>query len=290
MHFVLGLTYEIESWMDIEKNLEKVVEIQKYSSERVKTNWVKIFMDGTVETGTGFIDGNYPDGHQGIANWTEEEVTDITRKANEKNLSMHVHTMGNKAVNQVVNAFINGGKDEMRNTLVHVCNVNDEDYKKMAEHNIFVAAGIIWHHLPDFAQDALKKILPEEIASKGYPIKSFFDNGVNISSHTDFPATYHSPDDPFGIIEIAVTGVYHIEKNKKPFWPEELITREQAIQALTINVAKQMFLENERGSIKTGKFADFLLVDKDVLTCPEKEIHEAKPATTYFEGKKVFSA
>ena len=58
---------------------------------------------------------------------------------------------------------------------------------------------------------------------------------------------------------------------------------------LTINVAKQMFLENERGSIKTGKFADFLLVDKDVLDCPEKEIHEAKPAATYFEGKKVFS-
>ena len=51
-----------------------------------------------------------------------------------------------------------------------------------------------------------------------------------------------------------------------------------------------MFLENERGSIKTGKFANFLLVDKDVLDCPEKEIHEAKPSATYFEGKKVFSA
>ena len=125
--------------------------------------------------------------------------------------------------------------------------------------------------------------------NKGYPMKSFFDNGVNISSHTDFPALSGSPDDPFGIIEIAVTGVYH-EENAKAWWTEELITREQAIQALTINVAKQMFLENERGSIKTGKFADFLLVDKDVLDCPETEIHEAKPAATYFEGKKVFSA
>ncbi|MBQ3444523.1 MAG: amidohydrolase family protein [Selenomonadaceae bacterium] len=67
------------------------------------------------------------------------------------------------------------------------------------------------------------------------------------------------------------------------------MTREQAITTLTINVAKQMFLENERGSIKAGKYADFLLVTKDVLTCPEKEIHTAKPAATYFEGKKVFS-
>ena len=67
------------------------------------------------------------------------------------------------------------------------------------------------------------------------------------------------------------------------------MTREQALNALTINVAKQMFLEDERGSIKPGKYADFLLVNKDVLTCPVTEIHNAKPVATYFEGKKVFS-
>jgi predicted amidohydrolase YtcJ len=50
-----------------------------------------------------------------------------------------------------------------------------------------------------------------------------------------------------------------------------------------------MFLEDERGSVREGKYADFLLVDKDVLSCPETEIHDARPAATYFEGKKVFS-
>ena len=89
-------------------------------------------------------------------------------------------------------------------------------------------------------------------------------------------------------MEIVLTGVYHVE-NAKPWWTEECLTREQALTALTINVAKQMFLENERGSIKTGKYADFLLVNKDVLTCPVTEIHNVKPAATYFEGKKVFS-
>ena len=44
---MLGLSYELESWMDIDKNLEKSLEVQKYASERVKTNWVKLFMDGT---------------------------------------------------------------------------------------------------------------------------------------------------------------------------------------------------------------------------------------------------
>ena len=88
-------------------------------------------------------------------------------------------------------------------------------------------------------------------------------------------------------MEIAVTGVYYPE-NAKAWWTDELITREQAIASLTINVAKQMFLENERGSISNGKYADFLLVNKDVLSCPVTEIHTAKPAATYFEGKKVF--
>jgi hypothetical protein len=97
-----------------------------------------------------------------------------------------------------------------------------------------------------------------------------------------------SPDDPFGIMEIAVTGVLWSE-NGTPWWPEELVTREQALTAMTINCAKQMFLENERGSVSVGKYADFLLVTKDVLTCPVTEIHEAKPAATYFEGKKVFA-
>ena len=288
LHFVLGLTYELESWMDIDKNLEKSLEVQKYASERVKTNWVKLFMDGTVETGTGFIEPLYRDGHQGIANWEEDEVTYITRKSNAKGLSMHIHTMGNKAVNRVVNAFVNGGKDEMRNTLVHVYGVMPSDYKRMADRNIYVTEGMIWHHNSDDVRAYLMERLPGDMGEEGYPMKSYFDNGVNVTSHSDFPALTGSPDDPFGIIEIAITGQCYME-NGKPWWPEELITREQAITTLTINVAKQMFLENERGSIKAGKYADFLLVTKDVLTCPEKEIHTAKPAATYFEGKKVFS-
>ena len=288
MHFMLGLTYELESWMDIDKNLEKSLEVQKYASEHVKPNWVKLFMDGTVETGTGFVDRPYPDGKQGIANWSEEEVTYITRKSNEKGLSMHIHTMGNMAINRVVNAYINGGKDELRNTLVHVHQVLPSDYKRMADHNIYVTSGMLWHHCADENREALLSMCPEDMGDKSYPMKSFFDNGVNVTSHSDFPALSGSPDDPFGIIEIAVTGQCYMESGK-PWWPEELITREQAITALTINVAKQMFLENERGSIKAGKFADFLLVTKDVLTCPVTEIHTAKPAATYFEGKKVFS-
>ena len=289
LHIVLGLTTELDSWMDMDKVLTNAGDAKKYASTRVKPNWLKIFIDGTVEPGTGFVEPLYPDGHQGVVLWSEEELTDITRKANEKGVTVHAHVMGNKGVNRIVNAYVNGGKDEMRNTLVHVHGVYPEDYKRMADHNIYVTEGMLWHHFSDDKQELLKQgYVPVGMEDKSYPMKSHFDNGVIMSSHTDFPALSGSPDDPFGVREIAVTGVYYPEQ-AKPWWPEELITREQALTALTINVAKQMFIEDERGSIKTGKYADFLLVNKDVLTCPVTEIHEARPEATYFEGQKVFA-
>ena len=287
MHFVLGTAWELDSWMDVDKTLEKASATKKYESAHIRTNWLKMFMDGTVESGTGFVEPLYPGGKQGIPNWSEEELTDITRKANEKGITMHVHVMGNKGVERIVNAYVNAGKKEMRNTLVHVYGVNEPDYQRMADNNIYVTSGMLWHHADNELQAELMQILPEGLKDKGYPMKSFFDHGVNLSSHSDFPALCGAPDDPFGIMEIVVTGVYYPEQ-AKPWWAEECLTREQALTALTINVARQMFLENERGSIKEGKYADFLLVTKDVLTCPVTEIHEAKPAATYFEGKKVF--
>lgn len=289
MNMILALTYETDSWGNVDEALSKAVEVQKYATKHLKTNWFKLFMDGTVEGRTGFVDPLYPDGHQGLANWTEEELTEITRKVNASGLTMHIHTMGNKAVNYVVSAYANGGKDELRNTLVHVRNVNPEDYKRMAEHNMYAVAGMQWHHCPTNAPEYIREhnLAPAGVEDKSYPMKSYFDNGINVTSHSDFPALSGSPDDPFGIMEIAVTGVLHGEDGK-PWWPEELLTREQALASLTINVARQLFLEKERGSICEGKYADFLLVDKDVLTCPETEIHEAKPEATYFEGKQVY--
>ena len=289
MHFVLGLSYEIESWMDIDEALTKACDARKYASAHVVPNWVKLFMDGTVEGGTGFVEPLYPDGHQGLVNWTEEETTDITCRANEKGMAMHIHTMGNKAVNRAVSAFVDGGKDKMRNTIVHVRNVSDTDLKRMQQHNICATAGMLWHNMPTGVSEMLKTMVPAGMEDKSYPMKSYFDYGVNVSSHSDYPALSGCPDDPFGIMEIAVTCVHTTVKGE-PWWPEEGLTREQALTALTVNCAKQMFIEDERGSVREGKYADFLLVDKDVLSCPVDQIHTARPAATYFEGKKVFSA
>ena len=69
LHIVLGLTTELDSWMDINERLTQASEAKKYTSTRVKPNWLKIFVDGTVEPGTGFVEPLYPDGHQGVVLW-----------------------------------------------------------------------------------------------------------------------------------------------------------------------------------------------------------------------------
>ena len=181
MHFVLGFTHEIDSWMNLDESLTKAADVQKYASAHVKTNWIKLFIDGTPESGTGFIEPVYLDGHQGIVNWTEEEITEITRKANANGVTMHIHAMGNAGVNRVVNSYVNGGKPEMRNTIVHLRNVNEPDYKRMAENNIYVTSGMIWHHNSKEIAENLKVIFPESMADKGYPMKSFFDNGIKFT-------------------------------------------------------------------------------------------------------------
>ena len=94
-------------------------------------------------------------------------------------------------------------------------------------------------------------------------------------------------------MEIAVSGSVidtFTGEYTSPWWTEELITRDQALAALTINGAFQMHVENERGSIKVGKWADFVFADKDVFECPVRDIHTAKVVSTWFEGEKVYSA
>ncbi len=289
LHVILGLSYEIESWMNPNDALVAASTAKQYASKHVLPQWIKLFIDGTVEGGTGYSAIPYPDGHQGIVNWSKDEVTTIINKANKDGLSMHIHTMGDSAVALAVDAFVAGGQDDKRNTIVHVRNILPSSLQKMEAHSICATAGMLWHHFHWLAPTILwlTGLVPVGYEEMSYPMKSFFNYGINVSSHSDYPALTGSPDDPFGIMEIAVTGVLDSE-SEDVWWPSELITRGQALQALTINGARQLFLENERGSIKVGKYADFIVIDQDVLTCPVKDIHNTHVLRTYFEGKQVY--
>jgi predicted amidohydrolase YtcJ len=70
--------------------------------------------------------------------------------------------------------------------------------------------------------------------------------------------------------------------------PEEALSRPQAIRFYTINNASLLFLEDQVGSLEAGKLADFVVLDRDLLACPEDEIRETQALATYLNGKPVF--
>ena len=295
LNLLLSMSYEVEPWQkDMSDQIDSLVSLrEKYGTSHVRPEYLKVFMDGVVESTTGSMYKPYKNGIEYGSHWPVDRLADVTRECNSKGITVHTHTMGDKAIAEVTDAYIKGGDGVHRNCLVHLRNVRKEDFQRFAENNIACTAGMTWHVMDELTLAVLPDYLDEDYILHGYPIKSFFDAGVKVSSHTDYPANGICPQDPFGIMEVAVTGqmIYPYTGEPTPeFDTEELITLEQALQALTINGAWQLGLENERGSIKVGKFADFVLADKDVFDCPVTDIHSTKVVSTWFEGKKVYDS
>lgn len=286
----VATTFETEPFCDLDKDMEILGTMNKYATSHFNPCFAKVFMDGGVENQTGFVLSPYPNGSCGenYAFWSEEDLTKIVKRANACGCPVHVHTMGDAAVHRTVNAFVNGGNGKCRNALLHIYRVLGSDYKLIKDNGIACVSGMIWHALNENKLPEVQKLVGV-YADCNYVMKSFFDNGIKASAHTDYPATSGYPSDPFGIMETAVTATM-LEKGvrTKPYGPEERVTRAQALAALTINGAWELCIENERGSIKENKYADFILIDQDVFECSEYDLHNTKVLATYFDGKKVF--
>lgn len=305
----LAECYNIKSFEydDYQTVVNKVAAIKKnYSTKHCNSSYIKLFLDGVVESGTGWISGTYArpvDGklHGNIV-WEQSELNDVIKYANKKDLIIHAHTYGDAACNAALNSFIESNqvnKKEYRNCLAHVRNINTEDVERAAENKIPVAANLLWHSDYDvndptgkYIRDLIIDNIGEDYYNSGYPMKSLLNKGVVVSSSTDAPAAVEFEGNILNVIEVATTGQVP-EDTAAPFATNELLTVEEALKTLTINGAWQLGLEKERGSIKVGKYADFVVIDKNILNYEGEElrtIHEAKILNTYFEGEKVYTA
>ncbi|MCQ2338927.1 MAG: amidohydrolase family protein [Paludibacteraceae bacterium] len=297
LHLNVSLTYEIEPWYNNNDPfcfVDNAAAVKnKYQSKHVHPDYLKLFMDGLVEMGTGFILEEYKNsgedsiytGH-GTPLWSEQDMIDLVKDANNKGLTVHTHALGDGAVHRCVVAYSLSGKDEMRNTIVHLRNVSQEDYAVIKEHNIAVSENMNWHCFTNEAAKHYETFLPLTYAHEAYPIKSFFNHGILVSQCTDTPAD-DGINNPFHCMFVAITGTY--EPGMTPWQPTELIDRYQFLQAATYNGAWQLHLEKERGSIEAGKYADFVILDKDVLTCDVQELLNVQVLKTFFEGQEVFT-
>ena len=285
--------------------VDEVVELtQKYKSKHTNPAFIKLFADGVVESATGWMFDPYKNVASGKEHgnivWQQDELNELVKYANSKNILVHTHTYGDAACNALINAYINSNKEnsgEFRNSLGHARNIKVDDIKRAAENKISIAENLVWHSDYDDSnpndvkqKQSVLSHISEEAYYAGYPMKSLIDNGVVVSSSTDAPAAVYCTGNIQNVIEVATTGIIP-EENAKPFTPSELLTVKDALKALTINGAWQIGLENERGSIKVGKYADFLLLDKNILNYQGDQlrtIHNVKILNTFFEGKNVF--
>ena len=293
LKIIFPMTYEVEPWQtDMDGQIDYLASLNKtYGTRHVLPQYLKLFMDGVVETETGAMMTPYRDGTTYNSFWSVDRLADITAKCNAKDLTVHIHTMGDAAIKEVTDAYIQGGDKAHRNCMVHLRNVREEDFRRLADNNIACSAGMTWHAASVGQNAYLAAFLEDDYVYRAYPIKSFFDAGVRVSSHSDFPANIPCPQDPFGIMHVAVNGmVPEPLEGEEPYDTDELVTIGQAFQALTINGAWQLGLENERGSIEVGKYADFVLADQDVFTCAAEDIGKTKVVSTWFEGEKVYGA
>ncbi len=117
-------------------------------------------------------------------------------------------------------------------------------------------------------------------------IKNFDEAGI-IALGTDFPVEKVSP---FLTFYAAVASKDQRIIPKEVIMKEQALSREEALRGMTIWAAYGNFEDDEKGSIETGKFADFVILDKDIMEIPEEEIPNMKANATYLGGKKVFSA
>ena len=279
--------------------------VDKYSSTHFNPAYIKLFADGVVESRTGWIIDKYKNAEKGKEHgniiWNQEELNSLVQYANEKGVLIHTHSYGDAACKAVLDAYIASNQangDQFRNSLGHVRNIQDEDIIRAAENKISIAENLIWHtdyNESDPEQLQVKQYIlgyvPEDIYYSGYPMKSLLKNGVIMSSSTDAPAAESVEGSIMNVLEAAVTGITPGD-DAKPFAVKELLSIREGLQALTINGAWQLGLEEERGSIKAGKYADFVILDKNILDYQGKELRtigKTKILNTYFEGENVYS-
>lgn len=273
--------YNIKSYdADIYQNrVDEVADIvKKYSNSHFNPGYIKLFADGVVEAGTGWIMKEYNYAEEGKEHgniiWNQNELNAITEYANSKGIIIHTHSYGDAACKAVLEAYIASNKangNEYRNCLAHVRNIQTEDIIRAAEYKIPIAENLIWHtdySDSDPEQIAIKQIIldyvPEDMYYSGYPMKSLIEKGVIMSSSTDAPADESVEGNIMNVLEIATTGIAP-QDTGKAFGNDELLTVREGLKALTINGAWQLGLEKERGSIKVGKYADFVVLDKNIL-------------------------
>lgn len=281
-------------------------ELEKIDPEFIKANMAKLFLDGVVLSHTAAMldpyHGKYQKFNSAAYSYSNEQLHKLSAALDENRFQLHFHTVGDGAARQALDTLehlndIHGIK-KRRAMVSHLFTVDSNDFKRFKDLGVYPNMQFYWtKHNENIA--AVEQHFGDERNKRMYPYGTLLKEGANIVAGSDWPVSTASP---FGAMQMAATRpytslnasvdeVFGPASNNGIWLPKERITSIEAmIRAYTINGAKIQFRDTEIGSLEVGKFADLIMIDRNILNSPVTELHKAKVVMTMVNGKVVFQA
>jgi len=282
---------------NVAKTVDRLVarraQFRARSAGRLDAEAVKIFVDGVPENHTAALLEPYvgaPMGpeHSGEINLSEQALTAYAARLEARDFQVHMHTIGDRAVRVGLNALeaaiATNGKRERRHQLSHLEIVQPEDIARFAPLGVTADLQTLWHFNDAYISELTEPFLPEELHRWLYPAKSFVDAGARIAWGSDWPV---STSNPFHSIEVAVLRKDPENADDQSWIPEEALSVDDMIHALTMGGAYLMGQDDIRGSLEVGKEADFIILDADPYKVAPTDISEITVMGTYISGACV---
>ena len=265
--------------------------------ERLQFNTIKLFMDGIHENRSSAMFEPFTDDldYESNTTLTVEELHDWLIELHEAQFDLHIHAIGDFAVNVVLEgvemARATVGDDFYpRVTMAHLQNIHPGDRERFAELGVSANFTAWWHGI-DSPDPALAGLGPER-SHQSYPVRPLYDSGANVTfSSDDWRLDVLSPF--LGIQvghtrqypDIMLSGDQDPEAFKGP--TSEKLPLEYMIRGFTINGAYQLRMEDRIGSIESGKSADFVVLPENLFEVNPKAIYTLMPDAVIMEGELI---
>ena len=258
--------------------------------------WMKIgpigeaVHDGSIQGYTGYLSKPYyvpchgDKSYRGFPHESKEELIEIVKKENREGYQIAIHANGDEAIQDLIDAYREAGKDFPRNDtrfrIEHCQMVREDQLDQIKELGItpsfFVSHTYFWG---DQHRDIF---MGPERAARISPLRSAIDRGIRFSVHLDTPVTPMSP------LQAVWSGVNRVTRSGKVLGPEQRVTPLEALRAVTIDAAWQNFEGDIKGSIESGKLADFVVLDENPLTIDPMKIRDIPVLETIVGGRTVY--
>ncbi len=257
-----------------------------FGDDVLKFGAVKMFADGgmAAKTIAVYEPAQGEPGNLGLLIWKPEDMQKAHRLLARAGWQLETHAIGDRAMDEVLDSYQAVMKDlglkEPRFRIVHAGFSTPPIQKRLRDLRVLVDANPAFVY---WIGAYFSKYGPQRVRW-AYPAKSFFDNGIVAAGTSDVPVTPISPW--WGIWASVERRELH---TGQALAPEERLTVLQALEMYTRNPAYIGFEENQKGSLEPGKLADFIIVDRDVLSIPPEQLKEVQVLKTFVGGEMVYA-